>query len=104
MNKCNCIVAHSLLPATKLWEGNIFTPVCHSVHRRGGLCLGRRGSLPRAGGLCPGWRGVSVQGGGSLSRGSSVEGGICQGGVLYPGGLCQGCLCPEGVSVMRVSV
>ena len=23
-----------LPPATKLWQGNAFTPVCHSVHRR----------------------------------------------------------------------
>ena len=29
---------HTLLPpATKLWQGNVFTPVCHSVHR-GGVC------------------------------------------------------------------
>ena len=25
-----------LPPATKLWQGNVFTPVCHSVH--GGIC------------------------------------------------------------------
>ena len=32
-----------LLPATKLREDNVFTPVCHFVHRvvcPGGLCLG----------------------------------------------------------------
>ena len=29
----------AFLPSTtKLWQGNIFTPVCHSVHRRG-VCL-----------------------------------------------------------------
>ena len=42
-------------PQTKLREGNVFTPVCDSVHR-GGLCPG--GSLSK-------W-------GGSLSRGVSV--------------------------------
>ena len=45
-----------LLPsATKLRQGNVFTPVCDSVHR-GGLCPGRslsRGSLSM-GDLCPG--------------------------------------------------
>ena len=61
------------------------------------------------GGLCPGWRGVSVQGGGSLSRGSSVEGGLCQGAVSIQevsvrGVSVQRDYCPEGVSVMGVSV
>ena len=59
-----------LPPATKLWQGNIFTAVCQSfcsrgvVSVQGGLCLG---------GLCPGYLclggvsgGVSVRGGGSL--------------------------------------
>ena len=54
-------------PQTKLREGNVFTPVCDSVHRgssiQGGLCLGW--SLSKGGeGLCPG---------GSLSRGVSVR-------------------------------
>ena len=26
-------------PKTKLWEGNVFTPVCHSVHRAEGVYL-----------------------------------------------------------------
>ena len=53
-----------------------------------------------SGGLCPGV---------SLSRGVSVQGGLCLGGVgpggLCPGGLCvgrvsvQGGLCPGGVCV-----
>ena len=32
--------AFLLLPAMKLWQGNVFTPVCHSVHSwgEGGLC------------------------------------------------------------------
>ena len=48
-----------LPPATKLWKGNVFTPVCDSVHR-GSLCPG---------GLCPG---VPVWG-------SLCLGGLCQG-------------------------
>ena len=40
----------------KLRQGNIFTPVCDSVHGGGGFSVG--GSLSR-GGFCPG--GVSVQ-------------------------------------------
>ena len=51
-----------LPPATKLWQGNIFTAVCQSFCSRGG------GSLC-PGGLCPG---------GSLSRVS--RGGLCPGG------------------------
>ena len=86
---------------TKLREGNVFTPVCDSVHRRvsvqGGICPGVRvsvqrwGSLSRGGGLCPG--------GGSLSRGGvSVQGwGLCPGGLFLggslSGGLCLGGLC-----------
>ena len=34
-----------LLPATKLWQGNVFTPVWDSVHRGGGSQF--RGSLSR---------------------------------------------------------
>ena len=51
----------SLSPATKLRQGNVFTPVFDSIHR---------GSLS-GGGLCPG--GGSVQGW-SLSGGISVHG------------------------------
>ena len=75
-----------LPPATKLREGNSFTPVCDSVHR-----------------------GVSVQGGvsaqgGSLSKGegslSKGEGSLSKGeGSLSKGDLCPGALCPRGVSV-----
>ena len=60
-----------------LEQGNIFTPVCHSVHRGRGLLPG--------GGL--------VQGG--LVRGGSGPGGLCllqegacSGGVSAPGGVC----------------
>ena len=54
-----------LPPATKLREGNVFTPVCHSVHR--GICV---------------WGSVSggSLSGGSLSKGVSVQGGLCPGG------------------------
>ena len=61
-----------LPPATKLRQGNVFTLVCDSVHREGGLCLG-----------------VSVQ----------VQGDLCLGGALYGGVSVQEGLCPEGVSV-----
>ena len=39
-----------LPPATKLQQGNVFTPVCHSVHK-GGVCFWSRvgGCLPPAG-------------------------------------------------------
>ena len=77
-----------LLPAMKLRQGNVFTPLCDSVHRGG--------SLPR-GSLCPG--GVSVQGrslsSGSLS-GGFLSGGLCpgeslsRGGSLYRGGSLSG--------------
>ena len=51
---CN-LTSHLLLPpATKLREGNVFTPVCDSVH--GSLCLG---GVSVQGGLCPG--GLSVR-------------------------------------------
>ena len=64
---------------TKLREGNVFTPVCDSVHRgslfrgfsvQGGLCPGV--SLSRGVSVqwvsVQGWQGVSVWGGGVLSR------------------------------------
>ena len=34
-----------LPPATKLRQGNVFTPVCHSVHR-GGVCHTHPGQTP----------------------------------------------------------
>ena len=48
-----------LPPATKLWQGNVFTPVCDFVHAGGGLCPG----VSVQGGLCPG----DLCPGGSLS-------------------------------------
>ena len=56
-----------------LGQGNVFTPVCHSVHEGeevcpgGGLCSGHLclAQSVREGGLCP-WGG-SVQGGGGRS-------------------------------------
>ena len=80
----------------KLRQGNIFTPVCDSVHRgvsvpgslsQGGLCPGPGGSL--SGGLCPG----GLCPGGSLSREVSVQGALC------PGSLCPGGFLSRGVSV-----
>ena len=71
----------SLPPATKLRQGNVFTPVCDSVHR---------GRVSVQGGLFPG--GVSVQ------EGVSVQGDLCLGGLcLCPGGLCLEGLCPGGL-------
>ena len=71
-----------LQPATKLRQGNVFTPVCDSVHRR----------VSVQGSLCPGGslsRGVSV--GESLSTVVSVQGVSVQGvsvwGISVHGGL-----------------
>ena len=75
---------------TKLWKGDVFTPLCHSVHKG-------------KGGLCPGEM-VSVQREGSLSRGRGLcPGGLCQGGVVcvQRGGLCLGGLCPRGGSLSK---
>ena len=71
-----------LPPATKLWEGNVTTPVCHSVHQ-GSLCLGR--SLSR--GLCKG---------GYLSEG------LCLGGLCPGGGLCSRGFSVQGGSLYSV--
>ena len=59
--KEKCHEWYFLPPAMKLRQGNVFTPVCDSVHR-GDLCLG---------GLCPG--GSLPRAGGSLSGGVSVR-------------------------------
>ena len=34
----NCLQAFNYRPQTKLRKGYVFTPVCHSVHREGGVC------------------------------------------------------------------
>ena len=77
-------------PQTKLWEGNVFTLVCDSVH--GVLCPGVFvwGSLSRGISV----QEVSVQG--FLSRRVSVQGGLCPWASLSSGGLCLGGLCPGG--------
>ena len=87
---CNSIQTHAVMycQITKLWEGNVFTPVCYSVHR--GLCPGRV-SVQGVSVQGDSVQGISVQGifiwevsvPGSLSRG------VCPGG-LCPGDLCQG--------------
>ena len=87
---CRLFFKWLLLPlATKLREGNVFTPVCDSVHRGslswgdlfpGGVCL--EGSLNRWV-LCTG--GWYLSRGGSLSRRVSVQGGLCTEGGLCPG-------------------
>ena len=69
-------------PQTKLQEGNVFTPVCHSVH--GGSLSQYAPQVTWPGvGLCPG---------------SLCPGGLCPGGVC-PGGLCPGGSLPREVSV-----
>ena len=101
---------HLLPPATKLRQGNVFTPVgqsfcspggmgglCPSMHYRShdwGLCSG---DLCLEG-LCPG-----DLSGGSLS-GGVCAGSLCPGGVLCPGGLCPEGVCPGRVSVQGGSV
>ena len=73
----------------KLWKGNVFTPVCHSV-QRGGSCPG--GLCP--GGFCPG----------GLCPGRSLSGGLCPGGVSVQVSLCLGGSLSRRVSVHGVSV
>ena len=94
-------------PKRSFGQGNIFTGVCHSVHR-GGVCQG--GCLP-GGGVCQGGLpGGGVCLGGVSARGVSARGGcVCQGGVFFwrgvfflEGGVCQGGL-PGGVSARGVS-
>ena len=82
------IILCSLPPATKLRQGNVFTPVCDSVH--GGSSV-QRGLCPErslSGGLCPG---------------VSVQGGLCPDEDLCPGGglSVQGRFCPAGGSLSR---
>ena len=60
-------MVYSYRSQTKLREGNVFTRVCDSIHREGGLCPG--GSLSSE----------------SLSREVSVQGGLCLGGSLLGG-------------------
>ena len=100
-------ILHSFITARKqnLGQGNVFTPLCHSV-QQGDLSLSMHhrshewGSLSRggafvqgmslSGGVCSG--GVSVQGE-SLSRGVSVQGVSVQGNSVHGGSLPRGCLC-----------
>ena len=90
-----------------LGQGNIFTPVCHSVHRGevpgpGRGCLVLRGAWSQEGGLL--WEGAWSWGVPGPGRG------VCSGGVPGPGGAwsqegaCSwGCLVLEGVCSRRVS-
>ena len=83
-----------LQPATKLRQGNVFTPVCHSVHRGGWV------SVPAC---TPGhMTGGGVLSGGSLTAGLCL-GGLCPGRSLFRG-LCPVHLCPGGSLSRRVSV
>ena len=68
---CKICKGPFLLPATKLWQGNVFTPVCDSVHW-GGLFPGQYLSGgPYPGGLCS--VGFCLGGGRSLSMEVSVR-------------------------------
>ena len=76
-----------LPPANEVCEGYVFTAVCLSTG--GGL------------GHCPG---VFCPGGRSLSRGISVQGGLCPGRGFCPGGSLFRKVSVQGVSVQVVSV
>ena len=62
-------------------QGNIFTPVCDSVHSRVSVPACTTGHMTRGvsvlGGLCPG----GTLSRGSLSRGASLSGDLCPGGM-----------------------
>ena len=95
----NILFAFCYRPQTKLWEGNVFTLVCDSVHRVWSLSMG---------GLCPcgvsvrgiSVRGISVsgvsvreglyQGGVSIREGSLSRGSLSRGASVYGGGVCHG--------------
>ena len=79
-----------LPPATKLWQGNVFTPVCDSVHRGGSVPACTTGHM--TGGPLSGW---SLQGG--YLGAVSVQGGLCLGGGLCPGGSLSGGSLSRGV-------
>ena len=69
-----------------LGQGNVFTPVCHSVHSGGNLVWCQ---------FLSGWRGVSVHKGvspGGLYSGGSLSAGLCPGGLCLGGSLSKGSL------------
>ena len=76
----------------KLWQGNVFTPVCHFVHGGGSLSGGPSLSRVISVQVVSVWE-VSVQGG------VFVQDGLCPWGVYVQGGLC-----PWGVYVQGVYV
>ena len=75
-------------PPTKSREDNVFTPVCHSVHR--GAVWGHFLSCC----LVPWSFWWSLSRGGLTPEGVSIQGSLSRGGVS----LQRGCLSPEGVS------
>ena len=84
-------------PQTKLRQGNIFTPVCHSVHGGGGggsyPNMHCSGGVPAPRGVCSrgvcsrrgAWSGVSARGGGGSAWGVYSQWGLLQ-GVCSGGG------------------
>ena len=71
----------------KLWEDNVFTPVCDSVHR--GRCV--YASMHWAGGVSH-----HAMGWGCLPRGV-CPGGCLPGGVYLGWGVCPGDVSPGGI-------
>ena len=103
-----------LPPATKLWQGNVSTPVCQSFCSQGSLCPSMHQRSHDQGVSLSGVslsRVVSVLG--VYVQGVSVQGGLCLGHlylgrslsrvVYVRGGLCPGGVCP-GVSLSRGSM
>ena len=75
-----------LPPATEVWEGYVFTPVCHSVHRGRGVCM--------AGGGGHVWQGR--HGGGVVWQGGMRGGGHAWWGAMHGRGVCGGEACMAG--------
>ena len=80
LNKCISVIRFkAIITARKrsLGQGNMFTPVCHSVHR--GVCLVE--------GAVPGPRGVFLVLGGAWSWGVWSGGGGTAEGGMHPTGM-----------------
>ena len=67
--------SRTLPPATKLWQGNIFTSVCQEFCPLGGHAW--------QGGM----HGGGMPGGGVHGRGHAWQGGVCSGGTCMAGGV-----------------
>ena len=95
-NKCGHIISGPVMVSTHKYLYRLQTKFAKVMFSQVFVCPQGGGGL----GLCPGGvsiQGVSVRGGGSLSMGVSIQGGLCPGGSLSSGvsvqgwgGLCQG--------------